>query len=148
LPWAYPAAVAATSILAIVLLDVCEQYQIAALMRPMANFGRLLLVWSSTFALMALTAFFLKTSENYSRVLFATWFVAGFVLLLGGRLVLSRLTRRGARDGHMERRAVIVGGGKAAEALIRSVERQPYNDSRICGIFDDRDDRRSPPIVA
>ena len=48
----------------------------------------------------------------------------------------------------MERRAVIVGGGKAAEALIRSIEQQPYNDIRICGIFDDRDDRRSPPLVA
>jgi Undecaprenyl-phosphate glucose phosphotransferase len=48
----------------------------------------------------------------------------------------------------MERRAVIVGGGKTAEALIRSVEQQPYNDIRICGIFDDRDDKRSPPIVA
>ena len=48
----------------------------------------------------------------------------------------------------MERRAVIVGGGKAAEVLIRSVEKQPYNDIRICGIFDDRGDKRSPPIVA
>ena len=43
---------------------------------------------------------------------------------------------------------MIVGGGKAAEALIRSVEQQPDNDIRICGIFDDRDDKRSPPIVA
>jgi Undecaprenyl-phosphate glucose phosphotransferase len=48
----------------------------------------------------------------------------------------------------MERRALIVGGGKAAEQLIRSVEKQPYNDIRICGIFDDRDERRSPPLVA
>ncbi|RWO22110.1 MAG: undecaprenyl-phosphate glucose phosphotransferase, partial [Mesorhizobium sp.] len=28
------------------------------------------------------------------------------------------------------------------------VEKQPYNDIRICGIFDDRGDKRSPPIVA
>jgi Undecaprenyl-phosphate glucose phosphotransferase len=48
----------------------------------------------------------------------------------------------------MERRALIVGGGKTAEALIRSIEQQPYNDIRVCGIFDDRDNRRSPPIVA
>ena len=44
----------------------------------------------------------------------------------------------------MERRAVIVGGGRAAEELIRSLEQQPYNDIRICGIFDDRDESRSP----
>ncbi len=40
----------------------------------------------------------------------------------------------------MERRAVIVGGGKPAKDLIRSLEQQPDNDIRICGIFDDRDD--------
>jgi Undecaprenyl-phosphate glucose phosphotransferase len=64
------------------------------------------------------------------------------------RLIVARLIRRWARNGRMERRAVIVGGGKAAENLIRAIEQQPYNDIRICGIFDDRDDKRSPPIVA
>jgi len=43
---------------------------------------------------------------------------------------------------------VIVGGGAPAEALIREIEQQPYNDIRICGIFDDRDDTRSPRVVA
>ncbi|MDP1369025.1 hypothetical protein Q6248_29120, partial [Klebsiella pneumoniae] len=43
---------------------------------------------------------------------------------------------------------VIVGGGKPAEDLIRSIEQQPYNDIRICGVFDDRDAKRSPPVVA
>ncbi|TPI09203.1 undecaprenyl-phosphate glucose phosphotransferase [Mesorhizobium sp. B4-1-3] len=148
LAWQYPLAIAATSFLAVVLLDVTDSYQIAALMRPLANFGRVLLVWAGSFALMALTAFAIKASEDYSRLLFGTWFVVGFVLVFGLRLVMSRLIRRWARDGRMERRALIVGGGKAAEQLIRSVEKQPYNDIRICGIFDDRNDKRSPPIVA
>ncbi|WP_027170470.1 undecaprenyl-phosphate glucose phosphotransferase [Mesorhizobium sp. WSM3224] len=148
LAWQYPLAIAATSFLAVVLLDVTDCYQIAALMRPLANFGRVLLVWAGSFALMALTAFAIKTSGDYSRLLFGTWFVAGLLLVSGLRLVMSRLIRRWARDGRMERRALIVGGGKAAEQLIRSVEKQPYNDIRICGIFDDRNDKRSPPIVA
>ncbi|MDX8525656.1 undecaprenyl-phosphate glucose phosphotransferase [Mesorhizobium sp. MSK_1335] len=148
LAWQYPLAMAATSFLAVVLFDVTDCYQIAALMRPLANFGRMLLVWAGSFALMALTAFAIKASEDYSRLLFGTWFVAGFLLIFGLRLVMSTLIRRWARDGRMERRALIVGGGKAAEQLIRSVEKQPYNDIRICGIFDDRNDKRSPPIVA
>ncbi|RWL81562.1 MAG: undecaprenyl-phosphate glucose phosphotransferase [Mesorhizobium sp.] len=148
LAWQYPLAIAATSFLAVVLLDVTDCYQIAALMRPLANFSRVLLVWAGSFALMALTAFAIKASEDYSRLLFGTWFMIGFVLIFGLRLVMSRLIRRWARDGRMERRALIVGGGKAAEQLIRSVEKQPYNDIRICGIFDDRNDKRSPPIVA
>ena len=148
LAWQYPLTIAAASFLAVVLLDVSDCYQVSALMRPIANFGRVLLVWAGTFALMALTAFVMKASEDYSRLLFGTWFVVGFLLIFGLRLVMSGLIRRWARDGRMERRAVIVGGGKAAEQLIRSVEKQPYNDIRICGIFDDRGDKRSPPIVA
>ncbi|UCI05942.1 undecaprenyl-phosphate glucose phosphotransferase [Mesorhizobium sp. B1-1-8] len=148
LAWQYPLTIAAASFLTVVLLDVTDSYQVSTLMRPIANFGRVLLVWAGTFALMALTAFAMKMSQDYSRLLFGTWFVVGFVLIFGLRLVMSRLIRRWARDGRMERRAVIVGGGKSAEGLIRSVEKQPYNDIRICGIFDDRGDKRSPPIVA
>jgi Undecaprenyl-phosphate glucose phosphotransferase len=148
LAWQYPLTIGAASFLAVVLLDVSDCYQVSALMRPVSSLGRVFLMWAGTFALMALTAFIMKMSEDYSRLLFGNWFVVGFLLLFGLRLVMSRLIRRWARDGRMERRAVIVGGGKSAEMLIRSVEKQPYNDIRICGIFDDRDDKRSPPIVA
>ncbi|TIN40341.1 MAG: undecaprenyl-phosphate glucose phosphotransferase [Mesorhizobium sp.] len=148
LAWQYPLAIAAASSLAVVLLDVTDCYQIVSFMRPLANFGRLLMVWAGTFALMALTAFAVKMSQDYSRLVFGTWFVVGFMLVFGLRLLMSKLIRRWARDGRMERRAVIVGGGTTAEVLIRSVEKQPYNDIRICGIFDDRGDKRSPPIVA
>ncbi|MFA6153088.1 undecaprenyl-phosphate glucose phosphotransferase [Mesorhizobium sp.] len=148
LAWQYPLTIGAASFLAVLLLDVTDCYQVASLMRPIASLGRILVVWAGTFALMALMAFVMKMSGDYSRLLFGTWFVVGFALLVGLRLVMSRLIRRWARDGRMERRAVIVGGGKAAEILIRSVEKQPYNDIRICGIFDDRGDKRSPPIVA
>ncbi|MER9450241.1 undecaprenyl-phosphate glucose phosphotransferase [Mesorhizobium sp. M0254] len=148
LAWQYPLTIAAASFVAVVLLDVSDCYQISALMRPISNLGRVLMVWAGTFALMALTAFIMKMSEDYSRLLFGTWFVVGLLLLFGLRLVMSKLIRRWARNGRMERRAVIVGGGKAAEMLIRSVEKQPDNDIRICGIFDDRGDKRSPPIVA
>jgi Undecaprenyl-phosphate glucose phosphotransferase len=148
LVWHYPAIIFGISLLTVVLLEVTDCYQVQALFRPWANFGRILLVWSGTFALLAVAGFFMKISSDFSRFWFGTWFATGFVLLFGLRLVLSGLIRRWARNGMMERRAVIVGGGKAAESLIRSVEQQPYNDIRICGIFDDRDDRRSPPVVA
>ncbi len=148
LAWQYPLVICLASALTLALLEIADCYQVPALMRPLANFQRMFLAWSASFALMALAAFLMKMSGDYSRLLFGIWFVAGFALVFGFRLVLSRLLRRWARDGRMERRAVIVGGGKAAETLIRAVEKQPYNDIRICGIFDDRDDRRSPPIVA
>ncbi len=146
--WHYPTIIIGGALISVVLFELSDMYQIAALRRPFANFGRLLLIWAGTFALLAIAGFLLKMSSDFSRFWFGSWFAVGFGLLFTLRLVMSTLIRRWARNGMMERRAVIVGGGRAAEALIRSLEQQPDNDIRICGIFDDRDDRRSPPIVA
>ncbi|MGN6467046.1 MAG: undecaprenyl-phosphate glucose phosphotransferase [Rhizobiaceae bacterium] len=144
----YPAVVLGGSLLAVVLFEFADAYQMPTLRRPLTNLGKLLIVWAGAFALLALAGFLLKVSQEFSRAWFGEWFVSGFVALLALRLVVSRLMRRWARNGTMERRAVIVGGGAEAEGLIRSVEQQPFNDIRICGIFDDRDERRSPPLVA
>ncbi|PSJ65718.1 undecaprenyl-phosphate glucose phosphotransferase [Kumtagia ephedrae] len=146
--WHYPIVIAAASLLTVIGLEVGDCYQVGALMRPSRYLGRMLLIWTGAFAVLAVAGFFLKISEDFSRLLFGLWFVTGLVLVLALRLVMARVIRRWARNGRMERRALIVGGGKAAEGLIRSIEQQPYNDIRICGIFDDRDDKRSPPIVA
>jgi Undecaprenyl-phosphate glucose phosphotransferase len=144
----YSLAILATAVVTVMLLELTDSYQLAVMRDPFSKFGKLILVWSGAFAMMSLAAFFLKTSEDYSRVWFGTWYGSGLILFLIFRIVMSRLIRRWARNGKMERRAVIVGGGKPAEDLIRSIEQQPYNDIRICGVFDDRDAKRSPPIVA
>ena len=143
-------AVATASLIAVIMLEVADCYQLPALTRPASSIAAAsLLVWAGTLALLALTGFFLKIADDFSRVWFGGWFVAGLVLLFVLRLVLARLIRRWARNGahgapRRDRRRRQ--GGR--EQLIRSIEQQPDNDIRICGIFDDRDDERSPPIVA
>ncbi|MEP9395850.1 undecaprenyl-phosphate glucose phosphotransferase [Mesorhizobium sp. KR2-14] len=146
--WQYAGVIGGVSLLTVLLFEICDLYQIPELLRPFRRAGRLALLWACGFALVAITGFFLKISSEFSRLMFGTWFVTGFFLVFGFRLVMAHLIRRWARNGTMERRAVIVGGGKAAETLIRAIEQQPYNDIRVCGIFDDRDERRSPPVVA
>ncbi|MDN5927810.1 MAG: undecaprenyl-phosphate glucose phosphotransferase [Hyphomicrobiales bacterium] len=136
------------SLLAVILLEFADAYQMATLRRPLAHASKLVIVWAGTFALLALAGFLLKVSQDFSRIWFGEWFAAGLVGLFALRIVVARLMRRWTRNGTMERRAVIVGGGPLAEGLIRALEQQPYNDIRICGIFDDRDERRSPPLVA
>ncbi len=148
LVWYYAPLILATSSAAVILLEFARCYHIPRLLRPMSSIGRIAAIWAGTIALMALAGFFLKISHELSRVWLGGWFLVGLALLLVTRLALAKLLRRWARNGIMERRAVIVGGGKGAEELIRAIEQQPYNDIRICGIFDDRDDRRSPPVVA
>ncbi len=133
---------------AVLLLQISDAYQLQALRSPLRVLPKMLINWAIVFATMSVAAFFLKIGADFSRVWFGSWFLSGAAFLLVGRNFVAFAIRRWARDGTMERRAVIVGGGPAAEKLIRALEQQPDNDVRICGIFDDRDDRRSPPIVA
>jgi len=146
--WHYPPVILCASLMTIIGLEVADCYQVPALLRPGRFLSRIVSVWAAVFALLAIAGFFLKITEEFSRVLFGGWFVAGLLLMVASRFVLAHFIRKWARNGRMERRALIVGGGPSAETLIRSIEQQPYNDIRICGIFDDRNDRRSPAIVA
>lgn len=146
--WQYPLIILGCSLVTVVLLEFMDSYQMPALRTPIGQVGRVFLAWTSAFALITISLFFLKISSDFSRFWMGSWYVTGFVLIFLTRSLTAQLVKRWARNGRIERRAVIVGGGKTAEELIRSIEQQPYNDIRICGLFDDRDDRRSPPVVA
>ena len=148
LNWEYPLVMSCGALLMVLLLEMGDAYQVAALRNPFSLAGRIVVSWIGVFATLALAGFFIKISASFSRFWFGAWFVTGLFLLLSLRFALSGVIRRWGRNGRMERRAVIVGGGKYAEGLIRSLEQQGDNDIRICGIFDDRDDQRSPTVVA
>lgn len=49
--------------------------------------------------------------------------------------------------GLISRRAIIAGGGEEAARLIRGLAERQFNDVRLYGIFDDRDDSRSPTQI-
>jgi Undecaprenyl-phosphate glucose phosphotransferase len=46
------------------------------------------------------------------------------------------------------RRVIIVGGGREGEALVRALEHEADSDLRICGVFDDRGNDRTPEVIA
>ena len=104
-------------------------------------------IWASVFGCFTLILFFLKISEDFSRVWLASWFVAGLVVLTGLRLVFGYLIANWRKAGILERRAVLVGGGPEAVALIHALRNEPANDIRICGVFDDRADDRVPALA-
>ncbi len=83
-----------------------------------------------------------------SRADLVCWTVvilAGLVLPL--RLVEARVIAWIIDSGLLLRRAVVAGGGAHAERLIRGLSARAHSDVRLCGIFDDRGDARSPPQV-
>lgn len=109
---------------------------------------RAMAIVSSLFAVMALGGYFIDFNFLFDWNWFSSWFVGVITFICVIRVLFAISMKKWNRNGFMERRAIIVGGGSAAKKLIRDIEAEPDNDIRICGIFDDRSDDRSPPVVA
>lgn len=135
------------SFLSVAAIHAIDGYQMDTYRDYVSQISKSITGFGFAMILLLIFGFFSKISADYSRIWFATWLVSGAVFLVIFRTILTVYVRRLMNDGRLERRAVIVGGGEPAGELIRSLEGQSNNDVRVCGIFDDRTDDRSPPVV-
>jgi Undecaprenyl-phosphate glucose phosphotransferase len=92
--------------------------------------------------------FFAQLGGMYSRLWLTSYYGIGLFALYGARLSLYGIVRRWTRDGRLDRRAVVVGGGDPGEHLVTALERQRDSDVRLVGVFDDRGDDRAPTACA
>jgi Undecaprenyl-phosphate glucose phosphotransferase len=138
----------AVSLSALVAFQAFEIYSTTAFRTHVHQLGRLAAAWTIVFLVALALAFFIKFESSMSRSWAASWYLVGLTALLADRLVLTALVRRWARQGRLVRRVIIVGGGREGEALVRALHAEADSDLRICGVFDDRGNDRSPEIVA
>ena len=103
--------------------------------------------WTLVFLAAVAAVFFLKAGELFSRVWLGSWYLAGIGVLLAERLAVSSWVKAMTRAGRFDRRTAIVGGGEPANDVIRLLQSQPESGIRLLGIYDDRDDTRSPNVV-
>ena len=122
----------------LVLLQTMRAYDATAFSLLVDQLGRVVVAWTLVFACFAVVIFFFKMGEFYSRLWFAGWYLLGLFFLLAERSFLAVIARGWSRDGRLQRRAIIVGGGDNAAELIRSLEASSDSNIQICGIFDDR----------
>jgi Undecaprenyl-phosphate glucose phosphotransferase len=131
-----------------VAFNAAGTHRIAAYRTVMMQTGRVIAAWSAIFTLIAVGIFLFKAGDSVSRVWLVSWYAAGAVLLVAFRLSLRAAVQQWTRQGKLKRRTVIVGGGPAAEELIDAIRKGADNDIRLFGLFDDREDDRSPEAVA
>ena len=137
-----------TAALALVgLLQAGGLYRIHALLRPADYIARLAGAWLVIAGLVISYFFFSKTGDDYSRVWAALWFIGGLAALAAFRIFVARRVRIWNAKGQFDRRCVLVGGGEPAARLIEAFEGSK-DDVSVIGIFDDRDDDRSPASIA
>ena len=75
------------------------------------------------------------------------WLGAGAFYIVTTRLAMWLATRHASPKGRYRQRVAIVGGGKAAEDAITTLENSQGLEIEIIGLFDDRYDNRSPASI-
>ncbi len=142
------AAVASVTFVVIAIFQARGVYALQAFRSPSGIGLRMLTSWTLVFLLAFASLFLLKVGDQFSRVWLVSWFAIGGAVLGVERLALSLVIARMARSGRFDRRTAIVGGGPAAESMIRALDAQADIGIRIVGVFDDRGDDRTTDVVA
>jgi Undecaprenyl-phosphate glucose phosphotransferase len=124
------------------IMQISGGYKIRNLLDPVGNAASTFALWALLFVAGAVTLLALKAGDNYSRIWIGTWFASGALSLIGFRFMISALARKWNEHGQLNRRAVLVGGGKPAEELARALNTSTISDITIVGVFDDRNDSR------
>lgn len=144
----YQITIPALAVGALAAFQALHLYHVGALRNFIAMAVRLASGWTLLFLITLAVFFFLKIGDQVSRVWLLGFYSVGAIALLGERLAVTLAVRHLTQSGRLERRTAIVGGGEAGEALIKALEAQRNTGLRICGVFDDRNDDRSPDLVA
>ena len=124
--------------------QVMGLYRLDVLLNPMRSLPRLAAIWVSFIAVFAIGAFATQLGHSFSRAWFLTWGVSGLGWLMAARFAAAAVVRHFNAHGQLNRRAVIVGGGEEAEHSIAALQHSHDTAITLVGIFDDRNDDRSP----
>jgi Undecaprenyl-phosphate glucose phosphotransferase len=144
----YWLAIGLTSVALILFMQALGLYATEVLKAPLLHLPRTLLAWVGAITLLATAMLALGPAHATDRMWLLVWFVAGAICLIAGKLAAGRIVRGWALAGRLSRRAAIYGGGVIAEDLLRRLESEQASDVRITGIFDDRQDGRTPAVVS
>ncbi len=148
LSFEYAVAIPGVALVAQICFQALDLNSIGAFRNPLLQSLRIVGGWTFAFLVALAGIFFLKHDLMFSRVWLLSWYAIGLLVLACERGAVSLLVRRLTASGALERRTVVVGGGPAAEQVLRDLAAQKHTDVRICGLFDDRTDDRSPDVVA
>ncbi len=146
--WYYIATAFGVATLAMIAFQAADIYQVHAFRNPVSQCARLTVAWSVVFLVVVTLVFFAQLGGMYSRLWLASFYAIGLFTLYAVRVALYGIVRRWTREGRLDRRAVVVGGGEPGENLVIALEGQSDSDVRLVGVFDDRGDDRAPNTCA
>jgi Undecaprenyl-phosphate glucose phosphotransferase len=143
-PWIYISVIVVAALSFPVLLHVTGSYQLNTLSNPLPRLTGIAACWMFMFGGIILFAFVGKIGADLSRGWLLTWAVSGLFFAIAFRFLLAHFVRRLNRNGQLNRRAVLVGGGVAADHVIATLNASRDTGLNVLGVFDDRGEDRAP----
>ncbi len=120
----------------------------AGLLQPLGRQALRIAALMSALLMVTMAVIFLgKLGDNYSRVWLVGFFALSIILLIASHAAMRAQMHYWHRQGRLSTRVVIVGGGEPAAQLISSLHASNNSFVEIVGLFDDRNDDRSPQAV-
>jgi Undecaprenyl-phosphate glucose phosphotransferase len=140
----YAGAIAVVALLFPLFMQAGGGYRMQVLLNPMRAAPILVVSWIVTFSCLAVFVVLGKISADLSRNWLISWATSGLLLAAAFRLFYAHIARRLNRNGQLNRRAVLVGGGAPADHVIATLNASHDTGLTLLGVFDDRGDERSP----
>ena len=130
------------AILVVGLFQIANLYRLNVLLQPAYALPRMLGFYSGVFALIFAGVVFLQAGVYVSRIWLVSFALGGFAAVLIGRFIFAAFLRKLNRNGQLNRRAVLVGGGDPAAKVVSILTQSPDSGVNLVGFFDDRRDDR------
>jgi putative colanic acid biosynthesis UDP-glucose lipid carrier transferase len=106
------------------------------------SFGSIFARWTFLFGFLAILGFAAKMSDDFSRKLLLTWFLATPLVLIAFQLLAHRALKLAVSQEETQRKAIIVGVNELGLKLANQFESAPYLGINFVGFFDDRSPER------
>ena len=137
------AATACTAALAMVLLfEAAGLYRLNVLLNPINKLPVMFMCWVVLFGAVGSGVFLFKIGELVSRLWLLSLVSSGFFFVISERFLFAAYLRRFNKNGQLNRRAVLVGGGEPALKVVSILAESQDSGLSVVGIFDDRGDDR------
>jgi Undecaprenyl-phosphate glucose phosphotransferase len=119
-------------------------YTVNGLSNLVRQSSRLLLGLVAAFAALIAAIYIFSLEAAIPRAFVMSWFGVSLAFMALARFVTALLLKHWSAAGRLIRKAVVVGGGRASEELIKQLRRSKLANIKVCGVFDDRAKDRSP----